>query len=310
MPGGPSSEMVLVRDHPDRDVGSDERRCGEPTLGGRTPAVAASPGISRHTLLLHSTRQRGEIALAAWIRAAVDRGEKVLVKHAASTKVLHRILPASWLDADAQGSRRVELADAEAMGSRCGGRHERLYELHVELAERAQQEGYAGLATTADGPALRALTRDNTELVEHERDIERLVARRQVRALCRYHPDTDARLLPDALQIHHHDVDDDIWTARIVDGQLWIRGELDASNADRLAQVLRASVTDGVTVVNLSELEFCAVAGVRAFLDAADALYPGRELVLTGASRFLTKTFTITGCDNHPALRLVPRERA
>jgi anti-anti-sigma factor len=300
----------LARNYPDGDAGGGEHRRNEPTLRGMTPGVAVPPGVSRHTLLLYATRQRDEFALAAWIRAAVDRGDKVLVKHASSIAVLHRILPSSGLDAGVLGSGRVELVDAEAMGSRCGGRHERLYELHVELAEQAQQDGYAGLATTADGPALRALTRDSTELVEHERDIGRLVARRQVRALCRYHPDTDARLLPDVLQIHHHDVDDDIWTATISDDQLWIRGELDASNADRLAQVLKASVAEGVTVVNLSELDFCAVAGVRTFLEAADALYPGRELVLTGASPFLTKTFTITGCDNHPALRLVPRERA
>jgi hypothetical protein len=71
-----------------------------------------------------------------------------------------------------------------------------------------------------------------------------------------------------------------------------------------------ASVTEGVTVVNVSGLDFCAVAGVRTFLEVADALYPGRELVLTGASPFLTKTFTITRCDNHPALRVVSRERA
>ena len=298
-----------MRDYSDGDARRSERRHHEPTLGGRKPPVAAPPGVSRHTLLLHSTRQRGEIALAAWIQAAVDRGDKVLVKHAASTAALHRILPAFELDAGVLGSGRVELVDAEAMGVRCGGRHERLYELHVELAEQAHQEGFAGLATTADGSALRALTRDAIELVEHERDIQRLAARRQVRALCRYHPDTEARLLPDALQIHHHDVDDDIWTAAISDDQLWIRGELDASNADRLAQVLKASVSDGVTAVNLSELDFCAVAGVRTFMEAADALYPGRELVLIGASPFLTKTFTITGCDNHPALRLVPRER-
>jgi anti-anti-sigma factor len=299
-----------VCDHADHDAGRDARRRSEPAPGGRTPAVAAPPGLLRHTLLLHSTRQRGEIALAAWIRAAVDRGDKVLVKHAASTTALRRILPVCGLDADVLGSGRLELVDAETMGSRCAGRHERLYELHVELAEQAQQQGYAGLATTADGAALRALTRDTTELVEHERDIERLVARQQVRALCRYCPDTDARLLPDALQIHHHDVDDDIWTATISGDQLWIRGELDASNADRFARVLNASVSDGVTVVNLSELDFCAVAGVRAFLEAADALYPGRELMLIGASPFLARTFSITGCDNHPALRLVPRERA
>lgn len=297
-----------MRDHVDRDAGGGEHHRDESTLRGRAPAVAGPPGLSRHTLLLHSTRQRGELALAKWLRAAVDRGNKVLMKHADAAASLHRILPASGLDSDVLESGQVNLLDAEAMGRRCGGHHERLYELHVELAEQAEQQGYTGLATTADGPALRALTRDTTELVEHERDIERLVALRQVHALCRYHPNADARLLPAALQIHHRDVDDDIWTATVFHDQLWIRGEVDASNADRLVQVLSASITDGPPVINLSELDFCAVAGVRAFLEAADALYPGRELVLVGVSPLLTKTFTITGCDNHPALRLVPRE--
>lgn len=298
-----------MRDHTDRDARRGEHHRDESALRDRTQAAAGPPGISRHTLLLHSTHQRGELAVAKWIRAAVARGNKVLVKHADPAAVLHRILLACGLDSEMLESGQVELVDAKAMGRRCGGRHGRLYELHVELADQAQQQGYTGLATTADGPALRALTRDTTELVEHERDIERIVALRQVHALCRYHPNTDARLLPAALQIHHHDVDDDIWIATISHDQLRIQGELDASNADRLLQVLSASITDGLTVVNLSELDFCAVAGVRAFLEAADALYPGGELVLVGVSRLLAKTFTITGCDNHPALRLVPRER-
>jgi len=276
---------------------------GEPVSGSRIP-----PGATGHTLLVHSTPRRDDYAVAAWVAEAVDKGEKC--KHAPqAARRLRRALAGGGIDPEVLGSGQVELVDAASMGARCGGRHDRLGELHAELAEQAQRAGYPGLAVTGDGAAGRALTRDGCELAAHERDLERLVTRRLLRSLCRYHPATDEPALADMLTIHHRDVADDIWTATVTDGRLCLGGEIDASNVHRLTHVLAAGLADGVRLVDLGELRFCAVAGVRAFRGVAETLAAdGGELAVVDVEPLLLRNFTIIGDGRQPGLRLLARE--
>ena len=80
----------------------------------------------------------------------------------------------------------------------------------------------------------------------------------------------------DTLAIHHRDVDDDIWTAAMADGQLWVRGELGLSNAQQARSRPARRPSHGFTVVNLSGLEFCARGGAGF---ACGSEHPGLRLV-------------------------------
>ena len=87
----------------------------------------------------------------------------------------------------------------------------------------------------------------------------------------------DDAVREEMLRVPHRDVDDvddDSWGATIVGDRLRVRGEIDAGNVDRFSQVLRSAVAAGVSKVDLSELDFLAVAGARALLVAAE-LTPG-----------------------------------
>jgi len=266
------------------------------------------PGASRHTLLLSALPQRHDAALTAWIDEALRDEHRVVVKHRSQAEAaLRRLLHESGWDRTLVDSGRIVLADAARLGAQAGGRRELLAELHSDLLAQALADGYAGLAMTGDAPALQTLTADVGELAAHERDIEQLTTHGPVRALCRYHPIRDAALLLDQLAIHRCDIDDDGWTATGSGHRWWISGELDAENADRLRRVLCAAIPDGLGVVDVSALEFCDVAGLRAFRDAADTLPAGREFVLIGATSPVAQIFTVTGREHCPRLRLLHR---
>jgi anti-anti-sigma factor len=265
-------------------------------------------GSSRHTLQLHSTPYGWGTKLVSWLDAAWVRGDKVLVEHApGAAPDVRRGMVRAGLDVARPGHGRVELVDARVLGARCGGRAERWYEWHAEYAGQAVRDGYAGLAMIVDGSVMRELAAERVGPTDHERDIGRLVTEHPIRAVCCYHLRTDHTVPPDVLVTHHRDLLDEGWSARVLGGELRVRGEIDASNADRLYQVLRAARDRGITVVNLSELTFAAAAGVRAFAEAAESLAPDQELILVKVAPALARIFRLTGYDLQPGLRLVPR---
>ena len=199
-----------------------------------------------------------------------------------------------------------ELADTTVLRAASGGQHERLFELHVEHARQATREGFTGLALTGDAAAMRTVTRDATELAGYERALDRLADQFAVPSLCRYPAEEQPELLGDMLEVHFRDVDDEDWAAVVVADQLRVRGEIDFSNADRFAAVLRAVIADGLHRVDLSGVEFCAVAGIRALLSATDRPHPGAaHLTLQGVAPLLVRLLTITGAADRPGLQLI-----
>jgi hypothetical protein len=78
------------------------------------------------------------------------------------------------------------MLDTARWRAESGGRAQRLYELYLGQGRWADRDGFPGVAIIRDERALRALVRDDVELIAHERDIDRLVADQGVRALCRY----------------------------------------------------------------------------------------------------------------------------
>jgi len=94
------------------------------------------------------------------------------------------------------------------------------------------------------------------ELIAHDPDINRLVADRGVRALCRYPVREGGGVMHEILRLHRRDVIDDLWQATVVAGRLLVQGEIEASNVDRFDVVVRAAVTAGASTVDLSGVEF------------------------------------------------------
>jgi anti-anti-sigma factor len=265
-----------------------------------------------HGLLIYASPRREQSAVASWIAQALGRGEKVLYKHAPTedaAAVLGRSLPEAGLDAAVLSSGRVELVNTTDLRAASGGRHERLYELHLESARQAAREGFTGLALTGNAAAMRTITRNEIELSGYERDLDRLAHEFDVPSLCRYPDEEQPELLDDMLEVHFRDVDDEHWAAAVVGDRLRVRGEIDFNNADRFAAVLHAVVAGGLHRVDLSELEFCAVAGIRALLSAADQ--PRRSaatLTLEAVPAVVARLLTLTGAVDHPNLQLTERE--
>lgn len=248
------------------------------------------PGTSRHTMfLLRPATRRNDDALVAWIGAAVARGDKVVAAHRPGAGGALRALLAESGVLVPAAARQVEITDSAALRQRCGSDAARF----AELGALAVGEGWRGLAVTADDDALPCLLTDPADRRAHEREVARLTTEAAVRVLCRVDP--GARALSRLLELHHRDVDDDAWSAGVRDGRLWVSGDIDASNAARVTSVLCAAVAHGITEIDLSELDFCAVAGVRAFLAAAAAMPAGAALSLVGVGASQTRLFRAIG---------------
>jgi anti-anti-sigma factor len=269
--------------------------------------VAGRYGL--HTMLVHSSSGQHRAHLGAWVAEAIGRGDKVLYTHAPSedaASAVGRCLSEAGLDSGPLASGQLELIDAERMRALSGGEHETLLELHVDLVAKARRDGYAGVAMTADGPALRVLTRDEAELLAHERDLDRLTSRFPVRALCRYHVREKNELLTDVLGVHFRSVEDVIWSADACRDRLWVHGELDAGNVDRFAEVLRAALRHGVATVDLSGLSFLSAAGARVVMAGADlANDGGAGLVLANPAPGPARVLGLLGLAEHAGIKVI-----
>jgi anti-anti-sigma factor len=265
-----------------------------------------------HTIVVFTRRSRHEAVLGAWLADAVGRGEKVLVLRAPGehASLLDRLLAAAGLDPGrVVESDQVEVLDTAHWRAESGGRAQRLYELHLGKVRRAVRDGFSGVAMTGDERQLRALVRDDAELIAHERDIDRLVADQAVRALCRYPVRNGQSVLHEVLRLHYRDVVDEFWQATVVTDRLLVRGEIEASNVDRFEVVVRAAVTAGASTVDLSGVEFFSAAAVRALFRTADLLQQrGRPLVLLDPQVSHVKALALEFLAEHPAVELAGKK--
>jgi MEDS: MEthanogen/methylotroph, DcmR Sensory domain len=261
-----------------------------------------------HTIVVFTRRSRHEAVLGAWLAEAVRRGDKVLVLHAPGedAPLLDRALAAAGLDPrGVVGSGQLEVLDTARWRAESSGRAQRLYELYLGQVRRAARDGFPGVAITRDERGLRALVRDDVELIAHEHDIERLVADRGVRALCRYPVRDGGAVLHEILGLHYRDVVDDLWQATVIADRLLVRCEIEASNVDRFDVVVRAAVTAGASTVDLSGVEFFAAAAVRALFGAADLIHQrGRRLILLDPQISHVKALALEFLAEHPAVEL------
>jgi anti-anti-sigma factor len=84
---------------------------------------------------------------------------------------------------------------------------------------------------------------------------------------------------------------------------LSISGVIDNYNVDSFSRSLSASLDGkGDVNVDLSELEFCDVSGIRALVRVAERLDDGHRLVLHGLPQQLRTVMTLVGWTDMPGL--------
>ncbi|MEA2628860.1 MAG: hypothetical protein QOJ10_1320 [Chloroflexota bacterium] len=80
-------------------------------------------------------------------------------------------------------------------------------------------------------------------------------------------------------------------------------GDIDASNSHAVGSTIAAEMTQGNDLhVDVSQVLFCDVSGVRAFVAVAEGLPQGRHLLLHGMPPRLAAVMRVVGWNRLPAL--------
>ncbi|MFC4061318.1 MEDS domain-containing protein [Planomonospora corallina] len=264
------------------------------------------------------TEQR-EIA-TAFVTAGLTRRERVLYfTDRASTATVH-----SWLRS---GPPRTALHTGQLRVLTAGesylttGRFDPDTMVATLAAEtdRSLHDGYTGLRVTGEmGWAVRDVPGADA-LEDYERKVATVFAAGRSAALCQY----DTRLFAPA-RLHtltgchhgiaemnalHHDALSRITPAYRHGGRvLRLTGTIDQSNAPALGAVLTAETRrPGDLRLDLSELEFIDVAGLRVIADTAARLTGDRRLHLLHLAPMLAGVIHLIGWDHEPRLTVTPR---
>jgi anti-anti-sigma regulatory factor len=185
--------------------------------------------------------------------------------------------------------------------------------LWIEVRQ-ARDAGYPGLRISSEMTSEVRPVADARILHEYENRLSRVFDSRELAAICQY----DQRLFDQALVtglIDCHpgvvqiDPLHDDRRLRIVPKYaprgLRLVGAVDTLTVGALTSTLDLATRwpDRELHLDLDELEFIDVAGVRAIVRAATALDDGRSLILKGLAPALRRVFSIVGWDRTPNLR-------
>jgi anti-anti-sigma factor len=185
---------------------------------------------------------------------------------------------------------------------------ETMFAMFREQSAVARAEGYDGLRVVADMDWLLSGQPTMESIVGFELLLDRVVAELDATVVCAYRRSSfDTASLAGALAVHPVAVPaDDSAQFRFVagDGQEWrLSGELDLAVDPMFAAAFRAAASQPACVVDISELEFIDVAGMRVIAEV------GREahsLQLRGASSVLRRVWQLTGFEEFaPMVQLV-----
>lgn len=185
--------------------------------------------------------------------------------------------------------------------------------LWVEVRQ-AREAGYPGLRISGEMTSDLRPVADEQVLVDFENRLARAFRSRELAAICQY----DQRVFGPAavtgmIACHPRVVEidplHDDHRLRIVPTYLprglRIIGSIDVMTVGAFTTTLQLASRWPVQNLhlNLSELEFIDVAGVRAMVHAAADLDPGRHLVIEQLASGLRKVFEVVGWDRTPGLR-------
>ncbi|GAA1807847.1 hypothetical protein GCM10009835_28590 [Planosporangium flavigriseum] len=273
--------------------------------------------LGDHLCLPFSSDDEQREVLTTYIVDGLARGERVIY-YADQTGP---DVIGSWLaDSGIEVNRVVDEGHLEIRsvddGYLFGGRFEPdvvITTLWVEVRQ-ARDAGYPGLRISGEMTSELRPVADERSLLEFEHRLSRVFHSRELAAICQY----DQRLFNEAAvtgmischpQVVQIDPLHDDRRLRIVPTYaprgLRIVGTVDVMTVGALTTTLRLATRwpDQNIHLNLSELEFIDVAGVRAIVRIAAGLEPGRSLIVEQLALGLRKVFEVIGWDRTPGLR-------
>jgi anti-anti-sigma factor len=262
-----------------------------------------------------SDEEHGAI-VAGYARGALSRNARFLyLADRSDDATLRRYLAGGGIDLDAG------VAQGQIQVRRCHRAPDRIDPdalIATLQADRiaARRDGYDELCGAAEMSWTLTRPADADAVVEYEREVSRVFRTADIAALCQY----DRRLFaPDALErlvaaheFHVSTGPDATTTVRRhltiderADGVVSLAGELDVDTSAYLGARLRQlDADDGDLVVLTGDLQFVGVSGCRALVRAAEALAPGRRLVLPEPSAGLVRVLAVCGWSSHERLAL------
>jgi anti-anti-sigma factor len=278
---------------------------------GRTRQVR-KVRLGDHLCLPFSSDDEQREVLTTYILDGLARGERII--YYAGRTAPEEI--GSWLAATGVDTDRiVDEGRLEIRPHLFNGRFEPDVVITTLWGEvrQTRDAGYPGLRVSSEMTSDLRPVADERALIEYENRLARVFDSGELAAICQY----DRRLFdqaavtgviachPRVVQIDPLHDDHRLRITPTFDPRgLRVAGDVDLTTSGALASTLRLAANwPGPDVyIDLGELEFIDVAGVRAIVRAAAALQPGRHLVVQRLAPALRKVFEIVGWDRVPGL--------
>jgi anti-anti-sigma regulatory factor len=273
--------------------------------------------LGDHLCLPFASDDEQREVLTTYIADGLARGERVLYyADRTGPDVIGSWLADSGVEIDRvvdEGRLEIRSVDDSYL---FGGRFEpevAVTTLWVEVRQ-ARDAGYPGLRISGEMTSELRPVADERTLVEFENRLSRVFRSRELAAICQY----DQRLFDQAAvtgmiachpQVVQIDPLHDDRRLRIVPTYaprgLRIVGTVDVMTVGALTTTLHLATRwpEQNLRLNLGELEFIDVAGVRAIVRTAAGLEPGRFLIVEQLAPGLRKVFEVVGWDRTPGLR-------
>ena len=226
---------------------------------------ASRPDWHGHLLLIHHTEQERRAGVAAWVRCGLELGEKILYIEPPDEPVERSLV-------NVLAEQQVVVDGAAARGQlQILRAHEDIYSADglTDAVDHALAQGYRGVRFSAEAPTAReVLSGTAHQHLEWATDL--LCRTRPVSVLCQYSAEMARKALPEVSAMHGDGVRETLMDTAPRPGGIAIRGEVDVSNHDVLRCVVQAATRGAADsfVVDLSQLEFLDVSGVRALVES------------------------------------------
>jgi anti-anti-sigma factor len=173
-----------------------------------------------------------------------------------------------------------------------------IMDLIRELAAKAPADGYGGLRIVADMDCILPLHLSTADIVAFELQLDRLLSELNATVVCAYRRSSfDTTAIAGALAVHPEQLGSGPRAPfRFVAGaqQRWrLSGEVDMSMREAFAAACGTAATLGDCVIDVTDLRFIDISGMRAIAHGAQAA--GDAILLHGASADLRRLWDVSG---------------